>query len=275
MTSTKPELPQPTEALSALLAAIADAPDVSNEATALQAASDRFDLVRRKINDRTDFHGRIKKARELVNALSARVEIGKAAPEDLASAKVELADAREALELAPGRRAVMVDELESVRDDMMAADEALDLRLSEWRNRVRQAMYRLEATASQALHAAAMAFDLVRFDNGQTAPDLFSLIAGFPNRHGNWAGGESTTLAPVDLRAPSQIGRAKYLLDSARRRAEYVPDANPMERSSAGIREADLVSGIDRQTLVDGARNSIHRPIVDLGPQVGDGGSHR
>ncbi|SFV32258.1 hypothetical protein SAMN05216456_1588 [Devosia crocina] len=252
----------------ALTEVLAADPGVSAQLAALKTANDRFDFVAEKVREShaQNYHQRIRDQQKVVTELQAKFDVGKVEAEDLASAKRELADAKEALELAPGRRKVLLEELEVADAAINAAQTALGKALVPWETKLTEARKALELQAAQLLFVAAQAFNL-QHPGVVRVGSFGNFILDLPSSYGAFGGDARADELPMTRH--DNAGRASGLLDGAERRHDRLVDM--YNSLTAQHREADLTAGIDRDTI--GTAAGAPMSAADYEYRVGRQGS--
>lgn len=232
--------------LQKLQAALSAKPDADAELSALQAACDRFDRVQQALPTTTysQYARAITDAKKRATEVQAKFDVGTATAGDLAAAKKALSAAQEALEMAPGRRDVIVSEMEVAEVAIAATQAKLREKLGPWYRDVEDARRQLEADAATLTFAAAEAFAVT--DPSTSAGSIAGFVAQIPVSYGGFAHGKP--LLPIPVRASVEITRARALLDGAERRQDRLVDV--INSLFAAQREADLRNSVDREEIV-------------------------
>lgn len=266
--ATKPQGP-----LAALEAAVAAAPDLTCEIAAVKAAQAAYDIIKQKAAEAhsTNYAGELNTTHAALVAAQARFDIGKVTADDLATAKAAHATSREMADMAPGRRAVLLEELEASRTEIQTALEALREARHAWEDEVEDAAREAELEAIRLLVSASRALHFADPEREWNGPLQF--LEGLPNYTSAFAGGRAVHVAS-SIAEPDSIDFANTVTRRATRALEYVADLDPAGRSMAQNREAQLTPvEIEKARVAALAKeNRGHNvPNVTMSPQVGDG----
>lgn len=230
---------QPQTPMAALEAAIANAPDLSNEISAVKAAQNEFDAIKAKATE-THTHNYAAELNETHGAMvaaQARFDIAKGSAEDLAKARDAYAVASDKADAAPGRRAILLDELEKSREAIAAAVRALEEARYEWASEVENAARSAEVEAVRLLVNASVALRFVDPERGWLSAG--EIISTLPGVNANFGGGRAVHVGP-EVVQPDQINYANVVHRRANLSLDYLADSTPIGRSVAATREANL-----------------------------------
>jgi len=258
--------------MATLQAAVAAAPDVSKEIAAIEAAQATFDTIQQKAREAhgTNYAAELNRTHAALVTAQARHDVGRCSAEDLAEAKAAYADAQEKANLAPGRRAVLLDELERSREAIQDAVSALDDAQQDWAGNVDEIARKAEKLALELLVSASHALRIADPERHQVY--AMQILEALPQYSGNFAGGGATQVLS-EVAEPEQTLLASTVRRRAMRSLEYLPDSDRMSASQAENREAQLApDAIEkaRQAALASANKGHKIPIVSTPPQVGD-----
>jgi len=262
---------QPQSAMEALLAAVAAAPDLTREIAALKSAQADYDNIRQKAGEAhaTDYAGELNSTHAALVAARARHDIGRATDEELAAAKAAYAAAQEKADMAPGRRAVLMEELEQSRDAIQSALEALDDAKAEWASTVTDAARAAELEALRLLVSASKALHMA--DPYREWVGTLQILEALPHYSEAFAGGGAVNVVPEAVE-PGQIAYSLVVSRRALRSLEYVPDMDRLGRAIASTREEQLSpQSIEkaRTAALLKANGGNVPPVQSMPPQVG------
>lgn len=230
----------PASPLDDLADAINAVPDLTAELAELDAASERFETVRQSANmgaNATDLVAKLNETHANLVSVQAKFSIARASVDELEAARAAYAEARDAADMAPGRRLVVLEELEKIRDEVSEGRDALAEARAPWSATVLSAINAAEREALAILASVAKARALV--DPEFRPAGVHQIASALPGYSLATAGGELHAIT-ADIPMPAAVRHSNAALQSATRLLEYVPDASPMARSAADARERQL-----------------------------------